>query len=61
MMTEAHTGCETTFFNQNERVKDVPCLCQFNTTALTRILRICKQEGMRENQSGTAMKGQHQG
>jgi uncharacterized membrane protein len=39
MMTEAHTGCETIFFNQNERVKDVPCLCQFNTTALPRILR----------------------
>jgi len=39
MMTEAHTGCETTFFNQNERVKDVPYLCQFNTTALTCILR----------------------
>jgi hypothetical protein len=39
MMMEAHTGCETTFFNQNERVKDAPCLCQFNTTALTYILR----------------------
>jgi hypothetical protein len=39
MMMEAHTGCETTFFNQNERVKDAPCLCQFNTTALTHILR----------------------
>jgi hypothetical protein len=39
MMMEAHTGCETTFFNQTERVNDAPCLCQFNTTALTHILR----------------------
>jgi hypothetical protein len=35
MMMEAYAGCETTFFNQNEMVNDA----QFNTTALTHILR----------------------
>jgi len=39
MMMEAHTGCETTFFNQTEMVNNAPCPCQFNTTALTHILR----------------------
>jgi hypothetical protein len=38
MLMNAHAGCETTFFNQNEMVENAQFLCQFNTTALTHVL-----------------------